>query len=85
MEPITFPQANKIWAKDGQPDAHGQPRYKPLPSYSNEAMTVTCWALTWGERLRLLWTGRLWLSQLNFGDPLQPQKPTATSPFTPER
>ena len=29
----------------------------------------------------ILFTGRLWLRQLNFGKPLQPQKPFLETPF----
>lgn len=34
------------------------------------------------ERLKLLITGKLWLRQKNFGQPLQPQLPTVDTPFT---
>ena len=74
MIPVDFPESNRIWAKD-------QPEYLPLPAYSDEQQTVSCWALSWRERLWLLVTGRLWLRQLNFGKPLQPQALSAASPF----
>ena len=77
MKPIPFPEHTSVWAKD-------QPPYLQLPAYSNERETISLWALTWRERLRVLWTGRLWLRQCNFGQPLQPQKLSVTSPFEPE-
>lgn len=77
MKPTEFPEQNRVWAKD-------QPPYLPLPAYSDGEQTVTCWALSWADRLRMLLTGRLWLSQLNFGQALQPQKPSASSPFRAE-
>jgi hypothetical protein len=74
MKPIEFPEMTTTWAKD-------QPPYLPLPAYSSERETISCWRLSWLERLRLLAGGRLWLRQLNFGAPLQPQKPQVEYPF----
>jgi hypothetical protein len=74
MTPIEFPEQTIVWAKD-------QPPYLPLPAYTNEQETISCWRLTWRERLRVLWSGRLWLRQMNFGGALQPQCPSVESPF----
>ena len=43
--------------------------------------------MTWRERLRVLWTGRIYLTLLTFGGPLQPQivstqPPTHSAPET---
>lgn len=74
MKPIEFPEQTMVWAKD-------QPPYQPLPAYVNETETISCWRLTWRERLRVLVGGRLWLRQMNFGSALQPQCPSIESPF----
>jgi hypothetical protein len=74
VKPIAFPGANVTWAKD-------QPQYHPLPAYRDDERTVSCYALSWRERFILLLTGRLWLSQLNRGAPLQPQLPSVTPPY----
>lgn len=75
MTPIGFPEQNVVFAKD-------QPQYQPLPAYrSREGQVISCWRLTLWERLCLLFSGRLWLRQLTFGDPLQPQLPAAKRPF----
>lgn len=74
MKPVPFPEQTQVWAEN-------QPPYLPLPAYTNERETISLWALTWKERLRVLRTGRLWLRQLNFGRPLQPLGPSTTSPF----
>lgn len=74
MKPIEFPQQTMVWAKD-------QPPYLPLPAFVNERETISCWSLTWSERLRVLLFGRLWLRQMNFGQSLQPQAPCVVSPF----
>lgn len=48
-----------------------------LPAFvditSTEFTLTCCWKLTWRERLRLLFTGRLWHRVATFGRPLQPQ------------
>lgn len=74
MTPMKFPEQTVVWAED-------QPPYLPLPAYTDERQTITLWALTWRERLRVFFTGRLWLRQMNFGHPLQPQAPTTEYPF----
>ena len=74
MRPIKFSQQNTIWAADQLP-------YLPLPAYSSGNMTISLWKLSWSERLKLLFTGQIWLKQLNFGQPLQPQKLMIHSPF----
>jgi hypothetical protein len=60
--------------------AKNQPQYLPLPALPIEDGIVTRWKLSWGERLRILWTGDLYLSVLTFGQRLQPLKPTTTRP-----
>lgn len=74
MTPIEFPEQTIVWAKN-------QPPYLPLPAYTNEQETISCWQLTFIERLRVLLSGRLWLRQMNFGAPLQPQAPCVDNPF----
>ena len=74
MKPVTFPEQTTVWAEN-------QPPYLPLPAFTNERETISLWSLTWRERLRILVMGRLWLRQLNFGMPLQPQAPSTESPF----
>lgn len=74
MEPVEFPEQTMVWAKN-------QPPYLPLPAYTDERETISCWKLTWRERFRVLVSGRLWLRQMNFGAPLQPQAPTVERPF----
>lgn len=73
MSPIGFPGANVIFAED-------QPEYLPLPAFADGHVVVTCWTLTLWERIKLLWRGRVWLQQYNFGHPLQPQLPCVDRP-----
>lgn len=74
MTPITFPEQTIVWAKD-------QPPYLPLPAFTDQRETISLWQLSWRERCQILWMGRLWLRQYNFGQPLQPQCPTLQYPF----
>ncbi len=69
MKPIEFPEVNMTYGAN-------QPEYLPLPCYRDHEYTISCWQLTWRERLYFLLGGPLWLRQLNFGSPLQPQLPT---------
>jgi hypothetical protein len=77
MQPVKFTEMNCTLAED-------QPEYRPLPAYQDNLVTVSRWQLGILERLRMLFTGRLWLMQMNFGDPLQPQLPSLRSPFATE-
>lgn len=74
MNPIKFPEVTVIWAEN-------QPEYLPLPAYTNEKETISCWRLTWLERIKALLGYPLWLRQYNFGESLQPQAPTFEYPF----
>ena len=74
MEPIEFAEANKLWAED-------QPEYLPLHTWSDERETISLWHVSWWERIYIFITGRIWLRQLNFDQPLQPQRPEVRNPF----
>lgn len=68
MEPIKFPEANITFAEN-------QPEYKPLPAFKANTPygeVVTCWNLTFRERLRILFFGKLWLCLMTFNKPLTP-------------
>ncbi len=74
MKPVTFPEQNKVWAEN-------QPEYLPLPSYCNPRENISKWRLTWWERIKLLFTGTLWMRQVNLRQPLQAIVPTTIFPF----
>jgi hypothetical protein len=68
MTPIEFKEQNVVFAKD-------QPEYMPLPAFRNDSPqgeVVSCWKLSLKERLKLLFTGRLWVCLLTFNKPLTP-------------
>lgn len=71
MKPIKFEDANVTFAQ-------GQRDYIPLPALALETPekhVITCWKLSWKERIIVMFTGRLWMSQLTFGNRLQPILP----------
>ena len=76
MKPIRFPEQTVVWAEN-------QPPYLPLPAYTNDSETISQWQMTWRERIAVLFSGRLWLRQMNFGAALQPQVIQVESPFSP--
>ena len=74
MRPVEFEGQTTVFAKD-------QPQYLPLPAKRDEdGMVTTCWVLSLRERLAVLFRGRLWLQQLTFNSPLQPQRPSVGDP-----
>lgn len=73
---IEFPEQTHIIAKL-------QPEYLPLPAHrfnDEQGRIACCWSLTWRERIRLLFTGRIWHQVLTFDLPLQPQLLTVEKP-----
>lgn len=70
MKLIEFPEHNIVYAKD-------QPQYWPLPAYKvpndMRGQMICCWYLSWIERIKMLFTGRIWHSVYTFNKPLQPQ------------
>lgn len=73
MQPVKFTGHNLVLAGN-------QPEYLDLPAVLTDDQYISCWQLTWKERLILLLTGRLWLRQLHCGRGLQPQKPQVEEP-----
>lgn len=74
MDPTKFKQSNVVFAED-------QPEYLPLPAYKdNNGLVISCWSFTLRERIKVLFTGRIWWSVLTFNRPLQPQMPSVDLP-----
>lgn len=69
MKNIKFKECNVEIAKD-------QEEYNTLYAYMDSEVTVSCHKLSFKERLKILFSGELWLGQANFGQPLQPQLPS---------
>ena len=66
--PIEFKEQNVVFAKD-------QKEYKPLPALvKNDAYgtVVTCWKMSFRDRIKALVTGRIWVYEASFNKPLTP-------------
>ena len=83
MEPIKFDGVNAVFGAN-------QPEYTPLPAECvgnpETGQINTCWELSPEEIKRVQETGKIWLSVLTFGQPLQPVLLTADKPgiYNPE-
>ena len=81
MIPIEFTEQNGIIGKD-------QPEYLPLPAHRVRldpyGRVVSCWYLTFRERIKLLWTGVVWQQSLTFDNALQPQLLSVEKPDMPD-
>jgi hypothetical protein len=66
--------------------ARDQKEYLPLPAIRFEdGRVVSRWKLSLRERIKIFFTGSLWLWQLTFRNPLQPQLPSVNKPVLSSR
>lgn len=68
MKPVKFPEVNMTFAED-------QPEYTPLPGYKDPGPSgefIFCMKLSFLERIRVLFLGKIWCSLLTFNRPLTP-------------
>ena len=74
MKPVHFDGCNTIYTGDD---------YLPLHSFKDkEGIVASCWtALSWRERLRVFFSGKVYVSTVTFGKPLQPLKVEARLPL----
>jgi hypothetical protein len=77
MKPIVFTEGMAVCGKD-------QPQYLPLPALQmDDGILLICWKLSVKERLKLLFTGKLWHYISTYGHPLQPVILTTEWPELP--
>ena len=75
MKPISFKEQNCIIAKN-------QKEYLQLPAWKSESgIVISCWQLSFIERIKLVFTGKLWFKILTVNKALQPQRPIIDYPF----
>lgn len=58
MKPISFPEANKNLLK---PKGWTDEQCGSLPVRTDGQRCISCWKMDWGERLRALLFGRVWV------------------------
>ncbi len=77
MKPISFKEHTHVLAKD-------QKEYLPLPVFMGEPPehdVVSCWKMSLLERIKILFTGIVWIRQLTFGNKFHPILPEIKTPF----
>lgn len=75
MSPIEFEGMTGTAAKN-------QPEYGNLPMHRNDTTVTSCWKMTWRERIRVLFTGRVWLQLLEYDRLITPSIVSANNPLT---
>ena len=60
--------------------AENQTEYNPLPAIIHGDTTTSRWEFSFLERLHVLFFGFIFISQMNFGDKLQPILPSTEQP-----
>jgi hypothetical protein len=68
MKPIKWKHYNATYVAN-------QKGYQPLPALkldTEQGEVISCWKLTIWERIKLLITGRIWMSLFSFNKPLTP-------------
>jgi len=76
MKPIKFKGYEIIIAEY-------QPPYLPLPAYrhnDDEKCVSACWFLGFKERIKVLFSGKIYTTLPTFGKPLTPQKLSVDNP-----
>jgi hypothetical protein len=77
MNPIKFEGFNCIYGDS-------QDEYLNLPAYRHDdewGSVSACWKLKFWERLKILFTGRIYTTWLSFGNPLTPLRLDVNSPI----
>ena len=68
MKPVEFKHQNIVYAKD-------QPQYQPLPALkfnTPNGEVISCWKMNVGDRIKCLFTGKVWLNMYSFNKRLTP-------------
>lgn len=67
MDTVKFDGSNTVYAEN-------QPEYLPLPCHKDKNGTlIVCWKLSLKERIKILFTGKMWQKIMTFNSLLQPQ------------
>jgi len=75
MKPVKFKESNTV-VGSGLGEGNSLPAYKD--SNTLEKGVVMCWGMGLWGRIKFLFTGRIYVSVLTFGDSVQPVKLSTT-------
>ena len=64
MTPSQFKHANKTLQPSGKEYSENVNSVQPLPVWTDGEQCVSCWQMSWRERLSALIFGRVWLAVL---------------------
>ncbi len=65
IEPINFPQVNtSLQAPPGEEDLCDD-----LPCWRDGKLVISCWKIPFWQRVRLLFTGKIWLGAQGLSQP----------------
>ena len=75
MKVVKFEGCNTVYAEN-------QPEYLPLPAHrSSEGIVTSCWQLSLWERMKVFFTGQIFLQISTFNKSLQPLKMSIENPL----
>ncbi len=77
MKPISpvYKDSEELWGVKEVIYAKDQPEYLQLPALKfDDGLVVSKWKLSFVERIKILFTGNIFLGLLTFNKPLQPIK-----------
>lgn len=61
MKPIDFKEANFTFEK---PSSMTEEECEDLRCYKGDGQVISCWKLSFSERIKVLFTGKVWLGVL---------------------
>jgi hypothetical protein len=71
---VEFPEQNAVFTGNGK-------NIVDLPCFMDGQMTIACWEPSKEDLANLVKTGKIYVGQMNYGEPLQPQALWFESPF----
>lgn len=75
MKPINFKESNFTFTK---PVDMTDEECGDLPCFRENNVIISCWKMSWKERIRFFFTGKMWLWVIGNGMP-----PVSITPNTP--
>ena len=65
MKPVRFEEANRLLQPSGREYSENVLSVESLPVYTNDEECVSCWQMSWRERLAAFLFGHVWLCVLS--------------------
>jgi len=65
MKPVPFSYQNRVLQPSGKKYSNNVTGVDPLPVWTDGEQCVSCWQMSWRERISALLFGRVWLALLS--------------------